>query len=202
MRSAAGAWCVPTCCAIPNRRERARRIGGDEWGYKDGGKYICGASTLRAPCVVYSCGSAGDFSFEKSMWDRFKCEVRRLGARTSGYPLLTCLGAAQIHTFDKGEYSAPSYTTFHQAFLGNGRDGTVAIDTFVKQLGHERSGIDIFKADIEYGEWLLLPELLAAAYLPRILLVEFHINKWQSLSYKIAYVPARRASPCNCPALP
>ena len=40
---------------------------------------------------------------------------------------------------------ATAFMTIHQAFLGN---GTVAIDTVVKQLGHERSITYIFDADI------------------------------------------------------
>lgn len=42
----------------------------------DGGKWVCGLSSLKKPCIVYSCGSQGDFSFEKAVHDRTGCEVR------------------------------------------------------------------------------------------------------------------------------
>ena len=35
----------------------------------------CDVGALKAPCVIYSMGSAGDFSFERSMLASSKCDV-------------------------------------------------------------------------------------------------------------------------------
>jgi hypothetical protein len=34
-------------------------------GAGDGGKMLCDLAALRAPCVIYSLGSRGDYTFEQ-----------------------------------------------------------------------------------------------------------------------------------------
>jgi hypothetical protein len=41
----------------------------------DGGKLICDLGRLRPPCVIYSLGSQGDYSFERDMLRLTQCEV-------------------------------------------------------------------------------------------------------------------------------
>lgn len=48
-----------------------RRVG----SAADGGKIICDVGRLAPPCVVYSLGSQGDYSFEREMLALTQCEV-------------------------------------------------------------------------------------------------------------------------------
>ena len=44
-------------------------------GTNDGGKVFCNISGLAPPCVVYSLGSNGDYSFENDVLRATKCDV-------------------------------------------------------------------------------------------------------------------------------
>lgn len=91
----------------------------------DGSKWICDPHGLPSPCIVYSMGSRGDYSFERAIHSiKPECE---------------------IHTFDKDvQYNAPHFVRFHQEFI------TSLADTR-RRLGHTR--IDILKMDIEGSEF-------------------------------------------------
>ncbi len=41
----------------------------------DGRKFLCDVGVLRSPCVIYSFGSNGDYSFEASMLNNTVCDV-------------------------------------------------------------------------------------------------------------------------------
>ena len=126
----------------------------------DGGKWICDPAVLvegrEKPVVVLSVGSHGDFSFETHM-----------RARMPG---------AIIHTVDPGPYAegAPDFVTYHQEFLTR--------DNLAKLLDAAAGPggiVDVFKVDIEGGEYSVLRALLAPELRDRVqqLLVEVHMNR-------------------------
>jgi hypothetical protein len=112
----------------------------------DGGKWVCDIHNLQTNDfipLIYSFGSAGDFSFEIS--------IRKE------------LPNAEIHTFDLGDFTCPNTVCqFHQAILGDGkRNGTKSLHTVIDELGHRQRKIDILKIDIEGSEYILFEEFFA-----------------------------------------
>jgi hypothetical protein len=135
----------------------ARRIG----NIGDGGKWVCDLFRLnnRSDCLIYSAGSNGDFSFETHM--------------------KKVLPNCEIHTFDTNLYKCPNnICTFHQLILGNGTypQGSKTWQMILKELGHEDRLIDIFKMDIEGGEYGFMPTIFQSSdkSFPRQILVELH----------------------------
>ena len=111
------------------------RFGGNARRGGDGGKYLCNLGSLTQGCIIYSLGSNGDFSFERSMVRATPCDV---------------------HTFDctVGPSRVPkrldSRIHFHRICLGdveNARDEEgrrfSTLPALTKQLGHAR--IDLLK---------------------------------------------------------
>ncbi len=109
----------------------------------DGGKWVCDIHNLQrnnSTPLIYSFGSADDFSFEEA--------IRKE------------LPNAEIHTFDSRNFTCPNNVcTFHQALLGDGkRSGTKSLHTVIDELGHRERQIDILKIDIEGSEYILFEE--------------------------------------------
>lgn len=141
----------------------------------DTSKIVCGLSSLRAPCVVYSLGGNNQWGFELGIVQRTPCEV---------------------HTFDctgpRSRFKVPSNPMIHfhhicivpesAGHLGNGNlvGKSQTLREVQAELGHER--IDILKMDIEGYEWPIMlqwytifdrrssPEFM----LPMQILVEVH----------------------------
>ncbi len=135
----------------------ARRIG----MMGDGGKWVCDLFRLQnhSNCLVYSAGSNGDFSFEVDM--------------------KKYLPNCEIHTFDFGLYNCPeNICIFHQLLLGDGKspNNSKTWPMMIKELGHENRSIDVFKIDIEGGEFKFFPSIFQASKTsyPRQILVEIH----------------------------
>ena len=136
----------------------ARRIG----AMGDGGKWVCDPYRLksRADCLIYSVGSAGDFSFE--------IEMKQV------------LSNCEIHTFDKGRYPCPvNVCEFHQVMFGDQTDRvntSKSWTTIINELNHTHRSIDILKIDIDGGEFRFFPQLLSSAkqFHPRQILLEVH----------------------------
>ena len=134
-------------------------------GFTDGWKFTCGLRRIRAPCIVYSLGSAGNMAFEK--------EVLRVNP------------GCVIHIFDKDNYgmekwfsneTANSHVFFHRVFIGNTNDANsnppmMTLQKIMSQNTHHH--IDILKMDIEGAEWEILKNEL-----PSIgqLLLELHLS--------------------------
>ncbi|KAI8468758.1 MAG: methyltransferase domain-containing protein [Monoraphidium minutum] len=53
-------------------------------GGGDGGKLLCDLGVLRAPCLVYSMGSNGDYGFERDILSRTPCEVHTFDCTYNG----------------------------------------------------------------------------------------------------------------------
>eukprot|EP01116_Phalansterium_solitarium_P001057 TRINITY_DN1085_c0_g2_i2.p1 TRINITY_DN1085_c0_g2~~TRINITY_DN1085_c0_g2_i2.p1 ORF type:complete len:395 (+),score=125.37 TRINITY_DN1085_c0_g2_i2:75-1259(+) len=169
-----------------------RRIGSPTTLYPngthmDGGKWLCGPLlfTPDEKCVIYSLGSYGEFSFEEGM-----------EADSDG--------ACEIHSFDcSGSWEHPA-TKFHPWCIGPkdevGQMGQFyKLSTIAEKLGHKH--ITLLKVDIEGAEWEMLssfPEL-PKEFLPRQIMVEFHIgggtfNRFYDLLLKLDKLGYRVAS--------
>jgi hypothetical protein len=142
----------------------ARRIG--KMG--DGGKWVCDLFRLQnhSDCLVYSAGSHGDFSFESHM--------------------KRSLPNCEVHTFDSKLYTCPKdVCVFHQITLGNGTfpRGSKSWPMMVKELGHQNRLVDVFKIDIEGGEYGFFPSVfnISKTPCPRQILVEVHPQAAQTI---------------------
>ncbi|CAF0909282.1 unnamed protein product [Adineta steineri] len=137
-------------------------------GEGDGGKWACDIEYLKKKpsCLIYSLGSQGDFTFEQS--------AHKL------------LPQCSIHTVDMQLYTCPTgICTFHQAKLGNGRNGSTSLHQLMTKLNQTNHEIDILKIDIEYGEYAFLHTLfsnnddtkqLQPVYIRQIL-IEIHLDR-------------------------
>jgi hypothetical protein len=135
----------------------ARRIGTTG----EGGKWVCDPNQLKSrnDCLVYSAGSNGEFGFE-------------LGMKQA-------MPHCEIHTFDKDFHQYPNDTCiFHTIKLGDGAPMTYSKNwtTIVHELKHKDRIIDIFKIDIEGGEYAFFPLVFdsSKSSFPRQILVELH----------------------------
>ncbi|KAL5012344.1 hypothetical protein ScPMuIL_010895 [Solemya velum] len=142
----------------------------------DGGWDICEdeAYKPKKPCLVYSFGINGDYSFDDGIVKRYGCEV---------------------HSFDptmniKEHKHAPS-VWFHPIGLA-GRNGEMdkigpimTLGSIRKLLNHTHRAIDILKVDIEGMEWESLSEMKKSGALSDIpqLAFEFHSNAFFKPKY-------------------
>ena len=127
----------------------------------DGGKWVCDLFRLgsRPKCLVYSAGSNGDFSFETAM--------------------KKAVPNCEIHTFDTNLFKCPANVCiFHQMRLGDGKTppSSKSWSKIIEELGHRNRTVDVFKIDVEGGEFDLFPALFTAeaSSLPQQVLVEIH----------------------------
>jgi hypothetical protein len=151
----------------------------------DGGKWLCGLHEVHAArktlpdsnygvgnhyekeksCVVYSMGSADDFSFEE--------RVRQIAP------------GCEIHTFDPTVRESGNGKKFYDAYhgdygfggadaaIGEGRPFAVkSISTIMRELGH--SHVDYLKIDVEGYEWEFFDSVDWSATSVGQLLIEIH----------------------------
>lgn len=129
----------------------------------DGGKWVCDPSTIarRAgsgdPCLVYSVGSNGDFSFEEAVLSQIS-------------------SSCEVHTFDPmaaGVWTPPAHVTYHSVALGQ-EPPAKPLSQIVQELGHAGRRIDLFKIDCEGCEWSTYEGWLGSGVDIRQILVEMH----------------------------
>lgn len=131
-------------------------------GSVDGGKWMCDMSNVIKPCVIYSIGSNGDYSYERKML-RFGCD---------------------IHTFDcTGDFSAgaPKGVTYHKWCVGGTDDESKSyytIPTMMNKLGHHR--VDYLKMDVEGWEYPALPVLAKMERERLPIQLGFEVHRWIS----------------------
>ncbi|GBG00334.1 hypothetical protein Rsub_13104 [Raphidocelis subcapitata] len=131
-----------------------RRVG----SAADGGKMLCDLSRLQPPCVIYSLGSNGDYSFEREMLDLTKCDIHTFDC-----------------TFDGRSQSSRHF--YHKTCLGLPSSGPLfkEYDTVLAELGHGR--VDFLKIDIEGHEPSVLQSLTTnKGPLPRQVAIEMHMR--------------------------
>lgn len=130
-------------------------------GTSDGSKLLCDVTEKlqREGCVIYSLGSNGDYSFERSMLKETRC---------------------QIHTFDctyaNGTSQDPSRHHYHHWCLGGRQIGDQyrSWDNITASLQH--TSVDLLKMDIEGYEYDVLSSWRPGSVLPDDLSVEFHVE--------------------------
>lgn len=141
--------------------ELETRFGSDLFSPGDGPKFVCGSAVLatQSECIVYSIGSAFDFTFEYA--------VHRAAPR------------CQIHTFDgtmnvthdENGRVLPSDLREKNIFFHNWnivagcsvsemRFPELCISDTLKILGHSGKRISWFKIDCEGCEYTVIPHLL------------------------------------------
>ncbi len=126
----------------------------------DGGKWLCLPRQLKAPCLVISLGSNGQFDFEEAVLDQFPCEV---------------------HTFDctSTPKTLDARHHFHRLCIGKHAPNFVTLDEAVKLTGF--SSLDLLKMDMEGYEFDVVSAWdTGTQYLPKQLSFELH---YQDLYY-------------------
>jgi FkbM family methyltransferase len=129
----------------------------------DGGKWVCGVENLlqRPGCVIYAVGSNGDASFEKAMLEKTKCSVWTFD------PTLNDEAQARVNSVPGLNFTAVGLAD---------KDGDVEVmgavrpvrtlETLMRERGH--TWVDLFKMDIEGGEWAVLDGLIKRGGRPPI----------------------------------
>ncbi|XP_069142642.1 uncharacterized protein [Argopecten irradians] len=134
---------------------------------KDGGWNICNDSRHRpvTPCLVYSFGISGDWTFDDQISKLWKC---------------------QVHSFDpsigKTDFNRSARISFHslgidaEDRINNNNWQMRTLGSFINLLGHNNKFIDIVKMDVEGSEWPALNQILDSGLLAKVrqLFVEFH----------------------------
>lgn len=163
-------------------RNTLMRIGGA--ADNDGGKWICGEYLKKrlsreAPNIVFSIGSRGDFSFEKSM-------IQYLGSNTRVYTFdckFQHVLQSLINVLGTGKWKPPSeQITFINECVGS-LDYVDSLNrtyktwaTLIAELGIKR--IDFLKIDIEGFEWVVLPAILEHKDLDELpVQISFEVHK-------------------------
>lgn len=122
----------------------------------EGGKTACLSNSTTKECLIYSWGSAGDFSFEEAI-HAFQ-------------------PACEIHTFDctVDPPNKPAFVKYHKWCLGT--DGTYW--ELIRRLNHSTRNPLLVKMDIEGWEWPFFGEYFSNARIPRLrqLIVEIHLR--------------------------
>lgn len=139
------------------------RIGRNE----DGGWDACiaGPFGISQPCLVYSIGMGGEWSFDHMITDKYKC-----------------LDMAYDPTLGKGDHKPKDLLWFYNTGLGiantvNSRNWKLrTFGSLLEENGHSNRTIDILKIDIEYSEWESLEAIFTEQSLRNVrqLMVEFH----------------------------
>lgn len=128
---------------------------------QDGSKWLCGPSSFKAPCVIYSMGSRGDYTFEEAMLALTQCH---------------------IHTFDctfaNGKSIHPRHFFHKLCISGNPKETLPNFKTYgeiTRMLDHTE--IALLKMDIEGYEFDVLSGFSESdKYLPNQIALEIHLD--------------------------
>jgi hypothetical protein len=131
-----------------------------------------------APCIVYSFGSNGEFSFETALHHE--------------------MPVCQIHTFDctvaQSHLNKPSFVQYHPWCVSSHDDEThdaftstltFSLQHIMHKLGHTH--MTLMKLDVEMEEFVVLTHMLAAlpeSYWPKQLLWELHLQPSRASRYR------------------
>ncbi|KAG1683378.1 Methyltransferase-like protein 24 [Nymphon striatum] len=137
----------------------------------DGDKIICedpGPIIPRNNCLIYSFGSALEFSFEKAAYKRYGCEIHTFDPT--------------VKITDDNKNRIPSFVKLHPFGIYDKNSTTrfqvLDLETIIKVLHHQHRTIHILKMDIEGDEWRVLRKLISTPHIAEKihhLLVEIHL---------------------------
>ena len=135
-----------------------------------GGWHVCvtGPYNFTAPCLVYSVGMGGEWSFDRDVMNRTRCA-----------------DMAFDPTLGKGDHKPFDLMWFHNIGMSgkNGiNDKKWKVRTFGKlleELGHTQAVVDILKMDIEYSEWEAFESIFLEGSLVNVkqFMFEFHTDE-------------------------
>ena len=129
-------------------------------GLTDGYKFLCSLDHMPAPCVVYSLGSRGDFSFETAILEATPCHVHTFDCTIDGNSMHArhvyhpwCIGpettAAGAGGAARHGGPSPVFKTWSMV---------------LRELNHTK--VHVLKVDIEGYEYELLADWAERDHLP------------------------------------
>eukprot|EP00808_Paulinella_micropora_P017032 g2133.t1 len=139
-------------------------------GQGDGGKRLCNI-TATEPCLIFSLGSNGDFTFERGALGRTPCIVHTFDCTYHGNSIhprhhyhTWCLGSEdkkreQIKPPERAAILNPEFYSWR---------------TILQKIRHTKEELHLLKADIEGFEFELLGGLAETDLLPTQLALEVH----------------------------
>ncbi|KAL4532729.1 hypothetical protein Ndes2526B_g08312 [Nannochloris sp. 'desiccata'] len=158
-----------------------RRIG-KEFG--DGGKFVCGALDSyfsSRPCLVYSVGSHGDFTFEQAVLNDLSqdCEVHTFDptGNSSAWEGVATASGVHFHAWGlRGEDPSKDAILFNP--LTNKHNPLLTLMEMRTRLAHGGRKIDILKVDCEGCEWdafkLIFDDVIQGRYRIGQIQIELH----------------------------
>jgi len=142
----------------------------------DGGRWVCRPDLIReaaerGECLIYSIGSDGEFSFERSIHKELsdKCEIHTFDANPIEYYTSGKYNPGFPHTRN------PDFVNYHVTRLTPKNN----LAELVRMLGHEGRTIHILKIDCEGCEWDTYKEWLKAPATFLQILAEVHGYSWE-----------------------
>jgi len=156
-----------------------RTIGGMPNG--DGQWTVCfdklkGILGRKEPCVVYSIGSANDFTFDDKMHD-LGCEVHTFDP-TVGWSVHKTQRRERAWKYGIGFAGAPAENRPSVAMFRRRRQQwTVkSVADVMRENGHNK--IDVFKMDVEGNEWEVFRSFLTSPALLNVDQLLFEVHFW------------------------
>ena len=128
-------------------------------------QWICGlrelGARLRPDCVVYSFGSNNQWAFELAVRAHTRCTIHTFDP-TSSPPKPSVRNVLENTSVGGGAarftfHSAGLSHSDGQASLGRKVFGVRSLLSLMRELGHEESGVDILKVDVEGAEFNTVP---------------------------------------------
>ena len=159
-----------------------------------GGRWSIVPDGLGPATVVYALGVGTDISFERDLIARYRVTVHAFDptpialAWAAAHPLPAgfVLHPYGVADFDgQARFTGPRKRKFASFSLVRSEGLGPAVEAPVHRLATLAGMLhlpppDVIKMDIEGAEYAVIPDLLAAGYRPKQILVEFH-HRWREI---------------------